>query len=84
MSTGMPPGVGNEIAARSADSAMKSATALLVEAEKTSRLRRRGNEDPQAEGAALASVARGWIEMAETISKLADRGIYVDQEGSQA
>lgn len=82
MSTGMMPGEGWKIAGTSAGIAMKSGTALLVDAEKTTRLRRHGNHDPQAEGAALASVARGWIEAAEAIVRLAEQGVYVELEGS--
>lgn len=75
--TMMMPGDGQRIAQKSAGAAMKSATNLLLDAERTARLR-----DHQAEGAALASVAQGWISAAGAIMRLADQGVYVELEGS--
>jgi hypothetical protein len=77
----MMTGEGRLTAQESAGAAIKSATGLLVEAERTARLR---GSEASAEGAALASVAQGWISMAGEIMRLADQGVYIELEKGRA
>jgi hypothetical protein len=77
------PGEGHEIAAKSVEMAISNGRVLLIEAGKVSMIRPRPDSDTPGQGAALAAAARGWIEMAETIASLSEKGIHVDLEGSQ-